>query len=175
MKNTKTKILIPLLSVTSFFARKAARPNSANRALALFPLASLVLASVYRARRRLESRYRTLVLKAGRLEHAPITSCSFERRQTMNRFKGIAIAAFAFASVAAVAQNSYPKFEVPIGFSFVNVHPSQALITSFNVFGGGGGFVYNVTPLIDDPCSTPTSMLSWWIAAVRAGRMVCSS
>jgi len=68
----------------------------------------------------------------------------------MNRLKGIAIAAFAFAfsAVAVVAQNSYPKFEVPIGFSFVNVHPNQALITSFNVFGGGGGIVYNVTPLI---------------------------
>jgi hypothetical protein len=66
----------------------------------------------------------------------------------MNRLKGTAIAAFAFASVAAVAQNSYPKFEVPIGFSFVNVHPNQALITSFNVFGGGGGVVYNVTPMI---------------------------
>jgi hypothetical protein len=67
----------------------------------------------------------------------------------MNRLKGIAIAAFAFAFavVAAVAQKptttktetGYPKFEVPIGFSFVNVHPNQALITSFNVFGGGGG------------------------------------
>jgi hypothetical protein len=74
----------------------------------------------------------------------------------MNRLKGIAIAAFAFAAVAAVAQNTtttktdpgYPKFEVPIGFSFVNVHPDQPLITSFNVFGGGGGIVYNVTPLI---------------------------
>src|SRR5271167_4667736 len=48
--------------------------------------------------------------------------------------------------VAAFAQD-YPKFEVPIGFSFVNVHPNQAGITSFNVFGGGGGFVYNFTPI----------------------------
>jgi len=48
--------------------------------------------------------------------------------------------------VAAFAQD-YPKFEVPIGFSFVNVHPNQAGITSFNVFGGGGGVVYNFTPI----------------------------
>ena len=50
-------------------------------------------------------------------------------------------------TMAAVAQD-YPKFEVPVGFSFVNVHPGLSPITSFNVFGGGGGFVYNVTPWI---------------------------
>jgi Outer membrane protein beta-barrel domain len=50
-------------------------------------------------------------------------------------------------TVAAVAQD-VPKFEVPIGFSFVNVHPDITNITSFNIFGGGGGFVYNVTPWI---------------------------
>ena len=49
-------------------------------------------------------------------------------------------------TLAAVAQE-YPKFEVPIGFSFVNVHPNQAGLTSFNVFGGGGGFVYNFSPI----------------------------
>lgn len=50
-------------------------------------------------------------------------------------------------TMAAVAQD-VPKFEVPVGFSFINVHPQTAGITSFNVFGGGGGFVYNVTPWI---------------------------
>jgi len=50
-------------------------------------------------------------------------------------------------TVAAVAQD-VPKFEVPLGFSFVNVHPGLSPITSFNIFGGGGGFVYNVTPWI---------------------------
>ena len=39
--------------------------------------------------------------------------------------------------MTAFAQE-YPKFEVPVGFSFVNVHPNQAALTSFNVFGGGG-------------------------------------
>src|SRR5271169_1439999 len=48
--------------------------------------------------------------------------------------------------MTAFAQD-YPKFEVPVGFSFVNVHPSISNFTSFNVFGGGGGFVYNFTPL----------------------------
>jgi hypothetical protein len=51
---------------------------------------------------------------------------------------------FAMTSFA----QDYPKFEVPVGFSFVNVHPNLNPITSFNVFGGGGGFVYNVTPVI---------------------------
>ena len=50
-------------------------------------------------------------------------------------------------SMAAVAQD-VPKFEVPLGFSFVNVHPGLSPITSFNIFGGGGGLVYNVTPWI---------------------------
>jgi len=50
-------------------------------------------------------------------------------------------------TVAAVAQD-VPKFEIPVGFSFVNVHPNLSPITSFNIFGGGGGFVYNVTPWI---------------------------
>lgn len=50
-------------------------------------------------------------------------------------------------TAAAVAQD-VPKFEVPIGFSFVNVHPDLSPVTSFNIFGGGGGFVYNVTPWI---------------------------
>ena len=45
------------------------------------------------------------------------------------------------------AQDEYPKFEVPVGFSFVNVHPNTAALTSFNVFGGGGGFVYNFSPI----------------------------
>ena len=57
------------------------------------------------------------------------------------------VALMLMLGVTAFAQD-YPKFEVPIGFSFVNVHPNQAGITSFNVFGGGGGFVYNFTPLI---------------------------
>jgi opacity protein-like surface antigen len=42
----------------------------------------------------------------------------------------------------------YPKMEIPLGFSFVNVHPDLTPITSFNVFGGGGGFVYNFTPIL---------------------------
>ena len=59
----------------------------------------------------------------------------------------ILIAVSLLFTMAAVAQD-VPKFEVPIGFSFVNVHPDLSPITSFNIFGGGGGFVYNVTPWI---------------------------
>ncbi len=62
--------------------------------------------------------------------------------------KWVAVLAFSLlVTMAAVAQE-YPKFEVPVDFSFINVHPNLAPITSFNVFGGGGGFVYNVTPWI---------------------------
>jgi len=59
----------------------------------------------------------------------------------------VLIAVAMLCTVAAVAQD-VPKFEVPVGFSFVNVHPNLSPITSFNIFGGGGGFVYNVTPWI---------------------------
>jgi opacity protein-like surface antigen len=44
--------------------------------------------------------------------------------------------------------SSYPKFEVPIDFSFINVHPDFPKITSFNVFGGGLAGVYNFTPIV---------------------------
>ena len=36
-----------------------------------------------------------------------------------------------------------PKIEIPVGFSFVNVHPDITQITSFNIFGGGGEFDVN--------------------------------
>ena len=36
-----------------------------------------------------------------------------------------------------------PKIEVPVGFSFINVHPNLTPITSFNVYGGGGQFDVN--------------------------------
>ncbi len=66
----------------------------------------------------------------------------------MKNSKWILVLAFvSMLSIASFAQD-YPKFEVPVGFSFVNVHPNLAPITSFNVFGGGGGFVYNVSPWI---------------------------
>jgi opacity protein-like surface antigen/outer membrane protein OmpA-like peptidoglycan-associated protein len=41
------------------------------------------------------------------------------------------------------SDDNVPRFEVPVGFSFVNVHPSIPQITSFNVFGGGGEFDVN--------------------------------
>ena len=60
--------------------------------------------------------------------------------------KCLLLSAGLLIGVCASAQD-VPKVEVPIGFSFVNVHPDQPAITSFNVFGGGVGFVYNFTPL----------------------------
>jgi opacity protein-like surface antigen len=62
--------------------------------------------------------------------------------------KWIVVLAFSLLFTMAAFGQDYPKFEVPIGFSFVNVHPDITNLTSFNVFGGGGGLVYNVTPWI---------------------------
>jgi Outer membrane protein beta-barrel domain len=59
----------------------------------------------------------------------------------------VLIAVSLLFTLTAFAQD-VPKFEVPVGFSFVNVHPDITHLTSFNMFGGGGGFVYNVTPWI---------------------------
>jgi hypothetical protein len=50
------------------------------------------------------------------------------------------------AGTVAFAQD-YPKMEATVDFSMINVHPGSAL-TSFNIFGGGGAFVYNVSPWI---------------------------
>ena len=36
-----------------------------------------------------------------------------------------------------------PKVEIPLYFSFVNVHPNLSPITSFNIFGGGGQVDFN--------------------------------
>jgi hypothetical protein len=58
------------------------------------------------------------------------------------------MAALATLLAISAAAQEYPKVEVPIGFSFVNVHPNLSPITSFNIFGGGGGFVYNFTPIL---------------------------
>jgi hypothetical protein len=41
------------------------------------------------------------------------------------------------------AETSYPKFEFPVDFSFINVHPDLPVITGFNDLGGGVGGVYN--------------------------------
>ena len=66
--------------------------------------------------------------------------------------KGLLFSAVALWGFGAFGQNttkqdppndSVPKFEVPVGFSFANVHPNLAPITSFNVFGGGGQFDVN--------------------------------
>lgn len=65
----------------------------------------------------------------------------------MNNRKCMFLLGFLFLMAMAGFAQDYPKVEVPVGFSFVNVHPNTAQLTSFNVFGGGGGFVYNVSPI----------------------------
>src|SRR5271170_1843723 len=52
--------------------------------------------------------------------------------------KTILLSAGLLIGIGVSAAQDVSKVEVPIGFSFVNVHPNLAPITSFNVFGGGG-------------------------------------
>lgn len=67
----------------------------------------------------------------------------------MNKFKYLATSACVLLlTTVSRAQTSYPKFEVPVDFSFINVHPDLPLITSFNVFGGGLGGVYNFASFV---------------------------
>jgi outer membrane protein OmpA-like peptidoglycan-associated protein len=67
--------------------------------------------------------------------------------------KRLLLSVIALSAIAALGQDAtkhdppsdeyVPKFEVPVGFSFVNVHPNLDPITSFNIFGGGGQFDVN--------------------------------
>jgi len=66
----------------------------------------------------------------------------------MKTSKWICILMFVSIVTLAAAGQEFPKAEVAVGYSFVNVHPDITPITSFNVNGGGGAFVYNFTPLI---------------------------
>jgi hypothetical protein len=67
----------------------------------------------------------------------------------MNMFKYLAtsMCVLLFATISQ-AQTSYPKFEIPVDFSFINVHPDLPAIISFNVFGGGVAGVYNFASFI---------------------------
>jgi hypothetical protein len=67
----------------------------------------------------------------------------------MNRVKYLATSVFVLLlTTVSGAQTSYPKFEIPVDFSFVNVHPDLPVITSFNVFGGGVAGVYNFASFV---------------------------
>ena len=48
-------------------------------------------------------------------------------------------------TMVSVAQTEYPKVELAGGYSYVNLNPQ--VISSQNFNGGGGAFVYNVSPL----------------------------
>ena len=49
--------------------------------------------------------------------------------------------------VIVVAQD-VPKAELALGYSYLNVHPSKAQVTSFNMNGGGIGLVYNASSIV---------------------------
>jgi len=58
------------------------------------------------------------------------------------------ILALLFVCVAAAMAQEYPKYEASVGYSLINAHPSISNFSSFNLNGGGGSFVYNITPWI---------------------------
>ena len=59
----------------------------------------------------------------------------------------VLIAVALMCTMTAFAQD-VPKFELTGGYSYVNFHPGLSAITSQNMNGGGGAFVYNLTNLI---------------------------
>src|SRR5208337_4152171 len=61
--------------------------------------------------------------------------------------KLILVLGFVFLLTMTAFAQDFPKFEADFGYSLINFHPNAAAITSFNLNGGGGGFVYNITPL----------------------------
>src|SRR5664279_4608552 len=80
--------------------------------------------------------------------HKGFQSQSLYRRSLVKNGQWICLVGLLFLlTMTAFAQDEYPKSDVPVVFSFINVHPHQAALPSFNVLGGGGGFVYNFTPL----------------------------
>lgn len=51
---------------------------------------------------------------------------------------------FAFALTAVLIAQDFPKVELAGGYSYINFHPNLPALTSQNLNGGGGIFVYNV-------------------------------
>lgn len=71
-----------------------------------------------------------------------------EKEKALRSKNLLVLAALVFVfTVTAIAQE-VPKVELTGGYSYMNFHPSIPQITSQNFNGGGGAFVYNVTPWI---------------------------
>lgn len=62
----------------------------------------------------------------------------------MKNRKWILVIGFAFLLAVASFAQDFPKVELAGGYSYVNFHPSIPAITSQNLNGGGGSFVYNI-------------------------------
>ncbi len=61
---------------------------------------------------------------------------------------GVYVLGVSLLTAMSLVAQDYPKVEIPLGFSFVNVHPNLTPITSFNIFGGGGQFDVNIGPVL---------------------------
>ncbi len=65
----------------------------------------------------------------------------------MKNNKLICVLGFLLLATAFSMAQEFPKVELTGGYSYVNLHPNLAPLTSQNMNGGGGAFVYNVSPL----------------------------
>lgn len=54
----------------------------------------------------------------------------------------------ALLSASIAAATDWPSMETFLGYNFVRFNPNSGYLPSFNANGGGGQFVYNVTPWI---------------------------
>ena len=62
----------------------------------------------------------------------------------MKNRKWIFVIGFAFALTVVSCAQDFPKVELAGGYSYINFHPELPAITSQNLNGGGGSFVYNI-------------------------------
>jgi len=66
----------------------------------------------------------------------------------LKNHKWILLLTFVSLTALSAFAQEVPKVEVAAGYSFINVHPNLAGFSSFNVNGGGGAFVYNVSRIV---------------------------
>ncbi len=52
---------------------------------------------------------------------------------------------FVFVFTLVAAAQTFPKVELAGGYSYMNFHPNVVQLTTLNLNGGGGAFVYNIT------------------------------
>ena len=62
----------------------------------------------------------------------------------MKNRRWIVVIGFAFLLTAVSIAQDFPRVELAGGYSYINFHPNLPALTSQNLNGGGGSFVYNI-------------------------------